>query len=147
MRAVTLSNGKIWSKHFVSVFTDIYRVGEGGFWNFDETNICSISHNTLTLYTRIQCILRAVTLSDGEIWRKHFVSAFTDIYRVGEGGFWNFDETNICSISHHTLTLYTRIQCILRAVTLSDGEIWSKHFVSAFTDISRVCPVSFWNFD
>ena len=29
----------------------------------------------------------------------------------------------ICPISHHTLTLYTRIKCTLRVVTQSKGEI------------------------
>ena len=32
-------------------------------------------------------------------------------------------ELKICPISHHTLTLYTRIKCTLRVVTQSKGEI------------------------
>ena len=103
----------------VSAFTDIYiEHVEGVFEILMKLKICPISHHTLTLYTRIICILRVVTLLNGELCQH----SQTSIEHV-EGVFEILMKLKICLISHHTLTLYTRIKCILRVVTLSNGEI------------------------
>ena len=98
---------------------------EGVFEILMKLKICPISHHTLTLYTRIKCILRAV-ISLYQMERYEATSLCKHSQTSIEHVQWVFEilmKFKIYPISHHTLTLYTKIKCILRVVTLSNGEI------------------------